>query len=516
MDQLEAAPIRGAIDTPFEPVFSPDGQWVAYHSGTQLKKIAVTGGAPTTICDAQAPWGASWDGDRIVFGEGGAGIFEVPATGGTPKLLIVADAKKGEFLHGPQVLPGGQAVLFTIGSAGTVIDRWSSAQVAVQSLKTGERRVLVSGGTDARYLPTGHIVYARDGVMFANAFDVARLELRGGPTAVVEGVARSAGGLTGAVHFGVSDAGTIAYMPAGIGAVTMLAWRNRDGSDVSIGTPPHTYETPRVSPDGTRIALHAADQDNDIWIWDVKSETLTRLTFDKAQDNSPVWTRDGKRVIYTSGTDGAPNLFWKPADGTGAPERLLSKAPESNGALVANSVTPDGKQLIYSVGVPADVMALTLDGGDRQPRPLMAQPAFAERGGDVSPDGKWIVYYSDESGTFQVYVRPFPDVNSGRWQVSGDGGILPKWSPSGREILYIDARSRLASVSVLPGATFAFGKTAGVFDMGEAMSVLRNYDPAPDGSRFAIIKQPRARGGPQFIVVENWFEELKARVPAGK
>jgi Tol biopolymer transport system component len=226
MDQLDAAPIRGTTDTPFEPVFSPDGQWVAYHSGTHLKKIAVTGGAPTTIC----------------------------------------------------------------------------------------------------------------------------------------------------------------------------------------------------------------------WIWDVKGETLTRLTFDKSQDNAPLWTRDGKRVIYTSGAEGAPNLYWKPADGTGVPERLLAKPPPSSGALVPNSMTPDGKELIYSVGVPSDIMVLPL-GGDRQPRALIAQASFAERGGDVSPDGKWIAYYSDESGTFQVYVRPYPDVNSGRWQVSGDGGILPKWSPNGRELFYVDARA---------------------------------------------------------------------------
>jgi Tol biopolymer transport system component len=301
-------------------------------------------------------------------------------------------------------------------------------------------------------------------------------------------------------------------MPAISGAATSIVWRDRQGGDVPTAAPPHLFETPRVSPDGTRIAVHASDQENDIWIWDTKSETLTRLTFDKAADTSPVWTRDGKRIIYSSARDGALSLYWKPADGTGQPEALLPKPPESNGALVANSVTPDGKTLIYSIGVPSDVMALPLD-GERKPRPLMAQSQYAERGGDVSPNGRWIAYYSDESGAFQVYVRPYPAVDTGRWQVSSDGGVLPNWSPNGRELFFIDAHTRLASVSVESGATFSFGKTTVLFDMSDAAAVLRNYDTAPDGRRFALVKQQRSRSAPQFVVVENWFEELKARVP---
>src|SRR5262249_19726739 len=162
----------------------------------------------------------------------------------------------------------------------------------------------------------------------------------------------AAGGLTGASQFAVSASGTLAYLPAAAGSVTSVVWRSREGAETPVPAPPHAFATPRISPDGTRLALHAIDQDNDIWIWHTAGETLTRLTFDKTTESSPLWTRDGKRVIYTSNKNGVPNLFWKPADGTGQAEPLLQKAPDSNGALVSNSVTPDGKYLIYSVGVP--------------------------------------------------------------------------------------------------------------------------------------------------------------------
>jgi len=293
-------------------------------------------------------------------------------------------------------------------------------------------------------------------------------------------------------------------------------WRNRQGLDTPIAAPQHSYETPRVSPDGTRIAMHALDQDSDIWVLDTKSEALTRLTFDKAADMSPVWTKDGRRVAYVSAKDGAPNLFWKPADGTGQSEPLLAQPPSSSGALIANGATPDGKALIFSVGVPSNIMTLPFE-GDRQPRALIAQPSFAERSGDVSPDGRWIAYQSDESGTFQIYVRPFPAVDQGRWQVSGEGGRLPIWGPNGRELFYTDDRNRLVSVNVSAATPFAFGKASVVFDLADTLlAVYRNYDIAPDGSRFALIKPERQRDSTHFLIVENWFEELKQRVPVGR
>jgi serine/threonine-protein kinase len=517
MDQLDAVPIRGTSETPAEPFFSPDGQWIAYFAVGHLKKIPIGGGSPVTLCtvgnSVGNAFGASWSGDRILFGEGAEGIFEVPATGGTPRLLITADAAKTEMLHGPQVLPGGDAVLFTVGTARSFVDQWNTAQIVVQSLKSGRRKTLVSGGTDGRYLPTGHIVYARDGVLFANAFDADRLELRGGPTAMIQDLAIAGANATGAVQWSVSNTGTIVYPLNRAGLATMMTWRDRRGGNTPIAAPVHVYETPRISPDGTRIALHAIDGDSDIWIWDIRSETLTRLTFDKSLESAPVWTRDGKRIVYVSMRDGAPNLFWKPADGTGQPEALLREPPQSNGALVANGATPDGKSLIFSVGVPSDIMALPLE-GERRPQTLIGQKMFAERSGDVSPDGRWIAYQSDESGVFQIYVRPYPAVDGGRWQVSGDGGALPRWAPNGRELFYVNSRRHLVSTAIEGGPTLTLGKTTDVLDFADSPpAVYRNYDVSPDGSRFVLITQPRTTSAPQFIVVENWFEELKQRVP---
>jgi serine/threonine-protein kinase len=517
LDQLEAAPVRGTNELPFEPFFSPDGQSIAYFTGSgQLKRIGIGGGSPVTICNAQPPFGASWSGDRIFFGQLGTGIFEVPATGGTPRVVLANDPKQYEVFHGPQLLPDGQTLLFTAGSPTTLADRWTSGRIEALSLTTGRRKVLVRAATDGRYLPTGHLVYGREGVLYAIAFDPNTLETKGSAAAIVQGVAQAGGSTTGAMQASFSNSGAFVYLPFTAGSLTTIVWRDRRGNETPIAAPPHVYQTPRLSPDGSRIAVHATDQDNDIWIWDVVKETLTRLTFDKGVDSSPVWSRDLSRIFYASAKDGPLNLFWKPSNGTGRPEALFATAPETNSALVVNSMSPDGRMLIYSAGVPADVLAVPVD-GEHKPVPLMAQRTFAERGGDVSPDGRWIAYYSDESGGFQVYVRPFPTVDQGRWQISGDGGTVPRFAPNGRELFYVNGQNQLVSTTVVSGPTFSFGKTSVVMDLSDSPpTVYRNYDVAPDG-RIVLIKQAqRTRAPQQFIAVLNWFTELNERVPVGR
>ena len=514
LDQLEGSPVRGTVEGPTEPIFSPDGQWIAYFANRHLRKVAVNGGTPITLAEAPAPFGASWTGDRILFGAGPDGIFEVPSTGGTPKPLIKADGKNGSLFHGPQLLPGGEAVLFTLGSVGSLADRWNSAQAVVQSLKTGERKVLVPGATDVRYVPSGHLLYARDGVLYANAFNLTRLELVGGPTAVLDGLLSATVSATGSVQVAIADNGTIAYPNGGVSQPTKLAWKSRQGSETAIDVPTRPYETPRISPDGTRIAVRLPGQDDDIWIWALKQETLTRLTFDKAADATPNWTRDGKRIVYVGSRERGPSIYSKLSDGTGDVASVLDAPPESSGALVVNSITPDNAQVVFSIGWPADIMTAALPGPGR-PRPLIAEPRFAERGGDISPDGHWIAYYSDESGSFQVYVRPFPEVNSGRWQVSSEGGTHPVFSPAGHELFFRDDRNRLVSVPYqsTAGGTFAYGKGTPLFELSDiAVSTYRNWDPSPDGSRFVIVKADRAVGAPQITVILNWLEEVKQRV----
>ena len=294
LDGLETAPIRGSREQPIELQFSPDGQWLAYVAGTHLKKIPVSGGASITLADVPSPFGMSWTGNRILFGAGTRGILEIPADGGTPNVLIAGGSDA--ILYGPQLLPDGKHVLFTMLSGGS-IDLSATGDIAVQTIGANDRKILVRGGTDGRYAPTGHLLFARDGVLFAQAIDPDRLELKGGTVGMIDGVNMSFG-LSGAAHVAISTAGTMAYLPATPGTITALAWRNRQGVETPIATPPHAFDMPRVSPDGKRIALHAIDQDNDIWIWDVVAETLTRLTFDRGVDSFPAWSPDGKSIVF--------------------------------------------------------------------------------------------------------------------------------------------------------------------------------------------------------------------------
>jgi len=273
--------------------------------------------------------------------------------------------------------------------------------------------------------------------------------------------------------------------------------------------PEHQHRTER------RIALHAGDEENDLWILDTVSETLTRVTFDRGLDSYEAWTPDGKRLAYVSGHSGELNLYWRLADGTGQAEALLREPPKNNsGALVINGFTPDGKWLLYSSGVPSDIMALPIE-GSRTPKPVLTNTQYAERSASISPDGRFIAYQSDESGAFQVYVRPFPDVDQGRWQISSSGGTLPLWAPTGKELVFSDSENRIISVPVTTQPTFAFGRPVPLVNFSDRpASVYRNYDFAPDGSRLVLVKDPsRSRGSTQFVVTLNWFDELRRRLP---
>jgi serine/threonine-protein kinase len=260
MDQLEATPIRGTAERGGRsPFFSPDGQWVGFYAG-DLKKVAITGGAPVKLCDAVNPWGASWGADdRIVFGQGAEGIFQVSANGGEKELLIRMDSES-EAAHGPQILPGGEAVLFTLRSGG---GPWDDAQIMVQALETGERKVLVNGGTDARYVPTGHLVYVQEGTLLAVPFDVARLEVTGGRVPIVEGVAQALANFTGAAQFTFSDLGALVYVSGNSSGMNRtLVWVDREGNEEPLDAEPRSYSRPELSPDGEHLAITVADGRN--------------------------------------------------------------------------------------------------------------------------------------------------------------------------------------------------------------------------------------------------------------
>jgi serine/threonine-protein kinase len=516
-NQLDALPIRGTNEDPTELFFSPDGQWLGYFASGYLKKIVVSGGAPVTLCEIGNPYGAVWIGDRILVGAGPRGLLEVAAAGGTPKTLVSTDAQKAEALHGPQLLPGSEALLFTVRTGAS---RWDDGQIVVQSVKGGLRKVVVQGGTDGRFLPTGHLVYARDGILFAVPFDPQHLETMGGAMVMVDGVVESFGGGTGAAQFGVSSTGTLVYVAGGANPKRNLLWLDREGREEILPIEPRSYVYPRISPDGTRVALDMREQpDNAIWIWNFARETLTRLTFEKDALNG-VWTPDGKRIIFGARQAVTRSLFWRLADGTGAAEQLT----KATAAQFPQSVSPDGRLVVFrqdtaEAGGPTDLMLLPL-AGNRQPTPLVpSQGSFKQRDGEISRDGKWLAYQSNESGQSEIYVRPFPEVGRGRWQVSNGGGTQPAWSRSGQELYYVTTDHYLAQVSVSSAAGFAFSKPVTVLDVRQffVRSPGRSYDISPDGKRFLMIRDSAARGvQAQLVIVEHWFDELRSRMTVAR
>ena len=512
MDQMEATPIRGT-DGAREPFFSPDGQVLGFWADGQLRKISVTGG------EAGNPYGASWGADdTIVFGQGLDGILRVSANGGTPELLIPMDSEKTEGFHGPQMLPDGKTVLFTL--LPTAISSWDESQIVTQSLETGERRILIEGGTDARYVPTGHVVYALAGTLLAVPFDLERLEVTSGPVPAVEGVARAFAESTGAAHAGFSDSGSLVYAPETsffqpAAALRELVWVDREGNASPLTNTLGDWETPRFSPDGQRLAVRMGDPDQDVWILELSRGALQRLTFEGGY--RPLWSPDGETVFLGSLRTGSSTMFSKPADGSGPAEQLTTFDN------IPASITSDGKTLVFrqgsdlgtgSSGLDIGMMRLEEEGDPE----MLLETSFNEHTPKLSPDDRWLAYVSDESGRDEIYVTQFPRV--GKWQISTEGGKEPMWSRDGRELFYRNGEKMMA-VAISTGSELSPGRPTllfeGPYDLKQG-SGATNYDVAEDG-RFVMIRTPdspaQETSSPeqQIHVVLNWFEDLKRRVP---
>jgi serine/threonine-protein kinase len=513
IDQLDPVPLRG-IDSAAFPFFSPNGQWIGFFTtgaNGELKKVAVTGGAPITLCQFRGTArGATWGpDDTIVFATADrtTGLMAVPAGGGEPKVLTRPDAAHGEQDHlFPEWLPGGQAVLFTITDR-TALDN----HVAVFDVKTGRTKTLIRGGGDAQYADTGHLVYAAASTLRAVAFDPTRLEVRGDPVPVVEDVMMLS---TGAADFRIARQGTLVYVRGNglMGALRSLVWVNRDGRQAPINAAPGNYVAVRLSPDGTRLAVTLGTPVMDIWMWDFGRQSLQKLTF--GGFGYPVWTPDGHRIAFRNL---AGDLFWQAADGTGTPQRLLADSSNQHTPL---SFSPGGHELIVSEINPktahGDLMRLRLDGSGAKLEPLLSKP-FNENGGQLSPDGRWIAYYSDESGRAEVYVRPYPKIDAGRWLISTDGGSRPLWSRNGRELFYINLNTGIMAVDVRTSPGFSADKPIKFFDGPVLIEQnFSTYDASPDGTQFVVIKTD-ATGDrntlPTITVVLNWLDDLKQRVP---
>ncbi len=526
LDQPAATSIAGT-EGASSPFFSPDGHWVGFWSGGALKKTSVGGsGPPTTICDTPVAFGASWGSDdTIIFSRGlSQGLWRVSAAGGTAQAVATPDRTKGELKYLlPQILPGDRAILFTVTHS--PLPTWDDTEIVAQSLATGERTVLVKGGADGRYLRSGHLLYVRRGTLMAVPFDLARLEVTGGAVALIADVMQAGNtpsevSDSGAGQFSVSESGSLLYVPGGLfpDPERSLVWVDRTGAEQSLPLPTRPYLSPRLSPDGHR-AVFWTQGDRNVWVHDLVRGTLTRLT-SEARNARAIWTPDGTRITYGSTTAGNENIFWKPADGSRPAERLTT----SDNLQYSAVWSPDGQTLAFVEGRPEtgnDVWVLPVQ-GDRQPRAII-QTRFNEAYPDFSPDGHWLAYASDESGRGEVYVQPYPGPGP-RQQVSTDGGIGPAWSRDGRELFYTTTQSfggqaaltKMMVVAVSMRPTFTAGHPRMLFQgRYGATAGIRAYDVTSDGRRFLMVQQKDRPpvSAADMILVQNWFEELKTRVP---
>ena len=516
--ELDVVPIPGTSNA-WLPFFSRNGEWIGYidQADAALKKIRLDGSQPVTLCPVpvtgrSAGWGPD---DTIVFAyRGSPTLWRVSANGGDPEPIEAgaeADESVDSHLSWMDLLPDGKAVLASVDAAG-------SEQIVAVSLETGERKPLLAGITP-RYASTGHIIYWRENGLWAVPFDTEELALTGPSTPVLDGVAAGGNNLA---HFALGGS-SLVYAPgtSSEGAST-LVWVDREGNEEIVAAEPRPYTAVALSPDGGRAALQVNDPGNtDLIIYDLARDTPTRFTFDPGDDQYPAWTPDGDRVVFQSNRDGPRNLYWKAADGTGQVDRLTT----SESIQAPADVSPDGSTLLFVEARPlpnADVGALSLDGNHTVD--WLLESDATETYTDISPDGRWVAYVSNESGQEEVYVRPFPNVDDGKWQVSRDGGTALRWGPDSRELFFQYSESSGTQVSLMA----VVNETEPTFDPGIPRPLFVGpyrfafgirptpYDVSPDGQRFLMIKEPEIRepsDQPEIVIVQNWFEELTRLVP---
>jgi serine/threonine-protein kinase len=519
LDRLEVTPLAGVscCSTPF---VSPDSRWIGFLAQGLLKKVAVGGGAPITLARLPAGnRGATWLDDNSIIAATNnptMGLLRVPAGGGEPTVLTTPDRTRGEMGHiFPSALPGGRAVLFTIATA-----QPANAQIAVLDLQTRQYTTLITGGSDAQYLSSGHLVYVAGGTLSVVRFDLTRLAVVGDPVSIDESVSI---GVTGAADAAFTREGTLVYALGGVGPATprLLVSVDRQGHETPIPAPARAYSTARLSPDGTRIAVDIRDQSQDLWLWDLALQTLKPLTFNAAPDLFPAWTPDSRRIVFASMRDGIQNIYTLSADGTGTDLPVTT----SETLVTPNEVTRDGFVVGYqnrpqdgSNVVRSDIVRVALDGsgagGVSALERLVEFPSL-NRNASVSPDLRFLAYQSNRTGRFEIYVQSYPDGRKGRWTLTTTGGTFPAWTRNGTELVYLDASKHMTSVTVDPNdSTFRPSAPTTLFDRAYAETASTHaYDVSPDGDRFLMIKEatgaPENAPPPGFVVVEHWFEELR-------
>ena len=505
--KADARPIDGTDDarTPF---FSSDGEWIAFATARELQKVAVSGGSPVTICVLSSTgfYGGDWgtDGTIVFVPDYNGGLWSVPANGGTPQPFLRTAPEHSRVVYAdPEVLPNGKGVLFTLASGHAVVA--DDQDIAVLGPGAHEPRVLVRGGSNARYLPTGHLVYVRGGALLSVDFNLATLTVTGTPVPVIEGLGRT---WSGDADYAVSDNGTLVYEPdAGIKSGRLFAMVDRQGHVQPISARAN-YGEFSVSPNGRALAARIFAINDDIWINDVATGTLVRFTSEPLDEIFPRWTHDGTRIAFGTRTG---TIFWKPADGSGAREEIC----HGEYPRYPSSFSPDGTSMLFVEIHPSrrrDIWLMPLV-GDRHARPLLTTDAD-EWGARFSPDGRWLAYVSNETGRDEIFIRPI-DSAGGRKRLSSEGGIDPMWAPDGRELFFM--RGDQLAVVALDGQLNPVGRDRVLlavprFEDFQYDPTTPDVDIMPDGEHFVFGLGTQSTSATRYNVVLNWFEELKKKL----
>jgi class 3 adenylate cyclase/Tol biopolymer transport system component len=504
MDELNGRLIAGTDESSIQPFFSPDGQWIGFWSGTDqtLKKVAVSGGIPTPLCHADPAGGFSWTADNRILHGSGRNIMWVSPNGGNWTPLI---EQKSGLLGAPKMFPGGEAVMYFDVSK-------SPWKIIVQSLKSGESKELLNS-TFAQYVKTGHIIYGQENNLYAIPFDVDTLEITGEAVFLVEDVLNT----IYYWHYAISDSGTLVYVPrmSSLG-FRKFVWVDKEGKEEPLGLESNNYSMGfKISPDGSRVALGCIESgDTDIYIWDIGHKKNTRFTFDSVNDFYPLWTLpDGGQIIFSSTREEGMGFYRKAADGSGKEEKIYSSLEM---LIYPYSISTNGKTLFFDALLGDNQYDIGMTSLEVNSAPkFLLQEEFNEVFPKISPNGRWLAYVSDKSGKDEIYVSPFPDVDSGIWQVSEDGGNFPLWSPDGKELYYLNSEAVMA-VSVETEPVFKPGKSRSLFQN----KYVGNFDIHPNGRKFLMLKtvetvdtESSEKISSKIITVVNWFEELKEKVP---
>jgi serine/threonine-protein kinase len=532
--EVEATRIQGILDEGTSlnpsPVFSPDGQSIVFWNASDgtLKRVPVAGGQALTIASgAASPAGWTWGTDGIVFADT-TGVLRVSADGGTPERLV--QVGRDEVAFAPQMLPGGEFVMFSLATSNAQGVRYDTAQIVAQSLVSGERRTLIRNGSDARYLPTGHIVYAVAGTVYGVAFDLATLTVKGEPVPVLPGVRRALTTSGAATQFSVSNNGTLLYMPGPLDPLRQDTTRvptliDRAGTRVPLALTPKAYTRPRVSPDGSRLAIGIEEGDGaDVWIYELSgTSAIRRLTFG-GRSRYPVWSPDGRHVAYQSDRDGRMAIYVQAVDGDGTVERLTD--PADGVSHVPDAWSPDGRTLLISEQKSDTYTVMALAVADKRATPVAGVESREPPEAVFSPDGRWVAYgVNKRSGGVPspdrgIFVQPFPPTGATYQVPKTRLDFHPAWGPSGREIVYVPAalEDALVEVGVQTAGSPTFGSPAPLKVMvppNITSTRRRGYDVLPDGRFITLLPDENgpAGGKLELRLILNWTDELKRLVP---